>query len=251
MERRHAVVTGASSGIGAATVRTLVREHGMRVTAVARRADRLAALAEETGCDVVVADITSDADVERLASEMAQPVHVLVNNAGGAIGWEHVAESSLEAWSRQYEVNVVGTVRVTQALIPALRASGSGDIVVVTSTAGIEPYENGAGYVAAKHAESAMVRTLRLEMTGQGVRVIEIAPGMVRTDEFSLTRFAGDQASADAVYAGIEPLVAEDIADAIGWSVTRPHHVNVDRLVIRPREQGSATKTVRRATAPN
>ena len=244
MERRHAVVTGASSGIGAATVRTLVRDHGMRVTAVARRADRLAELAEETGCDVVVADITSDADVERLSHEVAQPVHVLVNNAGGAIGWEQVAQSSLDAWTRQYQVNVVGTVRVTQALLPALRASGSGDVVIVTSTAGIEPYENGAGYVAAKHAESAMARTLRLEMTGHGVRVIEIAPGMVRTEEFSVARFGGDQERADAVYAGIEPLVAQDIADAIAWTVTRPHHVNVDQLVIRPREQGSATKTM-------
>ena len=226
-------------------MRALVQVHGMRVTAVARREDRLERLAQETGCATVVADITSDADVARLASEIEQPVHVLVNNAGGAIGWEQIADSSLEAWSRQYEVNVVGTVRVTQALLPALRASGTGDIVVVTSTAGIEPYENGAGYVAAKHAESAMVRTLRLEMTGQGVRVIEIAPGMVRTDEFSLRRFGGDRDSADAVYAGIEPLVAADIADAIGWSVTRPHHVNIDRMVIRPREQASATKTVR------
>jgi NADP-dependent 3-hydroxy acid dehydrogenase YdfG len=246
MEQRHAVVTGASSGIGRETVRTLVREHGMTVTAVARRAERLEDLALETGCDVVVADITSDEDVARLAREVRQPVHVLVNNAGGAIGWEQVADSSLDAWTRQYEVNVVGTVRVTQALLPALRASGSGDVVMVTSTAGIEPYENGAGYVATKHAESAMTRTLRLELTGQGVRVIEIAPGMVQTEEFSLVRFGGDQASADAVYAGIEPLVAGDVADAIGWCVTRPHHVNIDRLVIRPREQGSATKTVRR-----
>lgn len=240
------MVTGASSGIGAATVEALV-EQGLRVTAVARRADRLADLADRVGCATVVADITSDQDVSRLARSLSGPVHVLVNNAGGAEGWDHVEHSDLGAWSRQYEVNVVGTVRVTQALLPALRASGSGDVVVVTSTAGLEPYENGAGYVAAKHAESAMTRTLRLELTGHGVRVIEIAPGMVKTEEFSVNRFGGDQASADAVYAGIDPLVAADVADAIAWSVTRPHRVNIDRLVIRPREQGSATKTVRRA----
>lgn len=247
MEQLHAVVTGASSGIGYEAVRLLTAEHGMRVTAVARRLDRLEELAEQTGCAVVQADITSQEDVDRLVEEIAGPVHVLINNAGGAIGWDSVASSSLAAWSSQYELNVVGTVRVTQALLPALTKSGRGDVVVVTSTAGHEPYENGAGYVAAKHAAVAMVRTLRLELTGTGVRVIEIAPGMVRTEEFSLNRFDGDQASAAAVYEGIDPLTAGDIADAIAWTVTRPHHVNVDQLVIRPREQGGATKTARRA----
>lgn len=218
----------------------------MRVTAVARRLDRLQELAQQTGCDIVQADITSQEDVDRLARDIAGPVHILVNNAGGASGWDHVASSQLTDWSSQYELNVVGTVRVTQALLPALQESGRGDVVVVTSTAGHEPYENGAGYVAAKHAAVAMTRTLRLELTGTGVRVIEVAPGMVHTEEFSLNRFAGDQSQADAVYQGIEPLVAGDIADAIGWAVTRPHHVNIDQLVIRPREQGSPTKTVRR-----
>lgn len=246
MDRLHAVVTGASAGIGLETVRTLTRDHGMRVTAVARRMDRLEQLAHETGCDIIQADITSQTDVDRLARELTGPVHVLVNNAGGAVGWDHVAASNLDDWTQQYELNVVGTVRVTQALLPALRDSGHGDVVVVTSTAGHEPYENGAGYVAAKHAAVAMTRTLRLELTGTGVRVIEIAPGMVHTEEFSLNRFDGNQAQADKVYEGIEPLVASDIADAIAWTVTRPHHVNIDRLVIRPREQGSATKTVRR-----
>lgn len=249
----HAVVTGASSGIGAATARRLVAE-GWEVTAVARRADRLADLAKEVGCATFTADITSDVDVAALAAELAArgPVHALVNNAGGAVGGDTIAVSSLEAWTQQYETNVVGTVRVTQALLPALTESGRGDVVIVTSTAGHEAYETGAGYVAAKAAEVAMTRTLRLELTGTGVRVMEIAPGMVRTEEFALNRFGGDQARADAVYQGIEPLVADDIADAIAWSLTRPHHVNIDQLVIRPREQGAATKVVRQSsTGPN
>ena len=246
MDRLHAVVTGASAGIGLETVRTLTREHGMRVTAVARRLDRLEELAKQTGCDIVQADITSQADVDRLARDLSGPVHVLVNNAGGAIGWDTVEDSDLSAWSRQYELNVVGTVRVTQALLPALRESGRGDVVIVTSTAGHDPYENGAGYVAAKSAQITMARTLRLELTGTGVRAIEIAPGMVQTEEFSLNRFDGDRERTAQVYEGIEPLVAVDIADAIGWAVTRPHHVNVDQMLIRPREQASPTKTVRR-----
>ncbi|WP_061960500.1 SDR family oxidoreductase [Demequina flava] len=241
----HAVVTGASSGIGAATVRDLIGL-GWRVTAVARRADRLEALAAETGCAVAVADITSDADVEALAAGLEGPVHALVNNAGGAIGWENVAVSDLDAWTQQYALNVVGTVRVTKALLPLLEASGRGDIVNLTSTAGHEPYENGAGYVAAKHAEAAMTRTLRLELTGSGVRVIEIAPGMVKTEEFSKKRFDGDEDKAAAVYEGVEPLTAADVADAISYALTRPHHMNVDLMVLRPREQGGATKLVRR-----
>jgi NADP-dependent 3-hydroxy acid dehydrogenase YdfG len=242
----HVVVTGASSGIGAATVRALTAE-GVKVTATARRVERLAELATETGCAVVVADTTSDKDVAALvkAATAAGPVHALVNCAGGALGMEPVAASALDEWTSQYAVNVVGTVRVTQAFLPALRESGRGDVVVVTSTAGLEAYEGGAGYVAAKAAEHAMVRTLRLELTGTGVRVIEIAPGMVHTEEFSLNRFRGDQAAADEVYKGIEPLAAEDVADAIAWAVHRPHHVSVDLMVLRPREQAGSAKTVR------
>jgi NADP-dependent 3-hydroxy acid dehydrogenase YdfG len=242
----HIVVTGASSGIGAATVRALAAE-GIRVTATARRSDRLDDLAAETGCATVVADITKDEDVAALVAEATGggPVHALVNCAGGAVGMEAVAASALAEWTSQYDINVVGTVRVTQAFLPALRESGRGDVVVVTSTAGLEAYEGGAGYVAAKAAEHAMVRTLRLELTGAGVRVIEIAPGMVHTEEFSLNRFRGDQAAADEVYKGIEPLVAEDVADAIAWAVHRPHHVSVDLMVLRPREQAGAAKTVR------
>jgi len=242
----HVVVTGASSGIGAATVRALTSE-GLQVTAVARRADRLAELAEETGCATIVCDITKDKDVAAMvkAATKAGPVHALVNNAGGALGMGPIADSTLADWTAQYEINVVGTVRVTKALLPSLRESGHGDVVFITSTAGLEPYEGGAGYVAAKTAEHAMARTLRLELTGTGVRVMEIAPGMVHTEEFSLNRFGGDQEAADSVYKGIEPLVAEDIADAVAWAIHRPHHVSIDQMVIRPREQGSATKTVR------
>ncbi len=245
----HVVVTGASSGIGAATIRALTTE-GVHVTATARRSDRLADLAKETGCVTVVADITSDKDVAALvkAATKAGPVHALVNCAGGALGLEAVSESALAEWSSQYELNVVGTVRVTQAFLPALRESGRGDIVFITSTAGHDPYEGGAGYVAAKAAEVALVRTLRLELTGSGVRVIEIAPGMVHTEEFTLNRFRGDQARADEVYKGIDPLMAEDVADAIAWAIHRPHHVNVDLMILRPREQAGPSKTVRYMT---
>lgn len=246
MSELRAVVTGASSGIGAATVRRLVAD-GWKVTAVARRAGRLADLAAETGCDVFAADVTSDGEVAALADHLRGlgAVHALVNNAGGAVGLNLVADSSLEAWSAEYELNVVGTVRVTQALLPLLTESGRGDVVIVTSTAGHEPHERGAGYAAAKGAEAMLARTLRLELTGTGVRVMEIAPGMVHTDEFSLNRFGGDEERAAAVYQGIQPLVDTDIADAIGWMLGRPHHVNVDLMIVRPREQAGYTKTVR------
>lgn len=237
----RAVVTGASSGIGAATVR-LLRAKGWDVLAVARRVDRLLAIAEETGAVPVVADVTDADDVARLAARARGrgPVHALVNNAGGAIGMDAVATGSVEDWRAMYEVNVLGTLRVTQALLPDLRASGRGDVVVLTSTAGYDTYPGGGGYVAAKHAERSIAATLRLELVGEPVRVIEVAPGMVQTEEFSLNRFGGDQARADAVYAGVDgPLVAADVADAIVWCLTRPHHVNIDSLVIRPRAQAT------------
>ena len=170
-----------------------------------------------------------------------------MNNAGGALGQDPVATGSLDQWRQMYEINVLGTLRVTQALLPALRASGRGDVLVVSSTAAHDTYPGGGGYVAAKHAERQIATTLRLELVGEPVRVLEIAPGMVRTDEFSLTRFGGDQARADAVYEGVVggPLVAEDVADAIAWVLSRPHHVNVDLLVIRPRAQVSNTMLAR------
>jgi len=243
---RRALVTGASSGIGAATVRRL-RAEGWDVVATARRADRLAALAEETGAATIVADVTDDADVARLAAEVAEggPLDVLVNNAGGAFGLDPVESADLDHWRQMYELNVLGTLRVTQALLPQLREGDGGDIVVVTSTAAHGTYEGGAGYVGAKHAERMLATTLRWEILGEPIRIIEIAPGAVATEEFSMVRFDGDSERAAAVYAGYEPLVADDIADAIAWSLSRPAHVNVDLLVVRPRAQASNNKVAR------
>lgn len=237
----RAVVTGASTGIGAATARHLVAA-GWSVLAIARRADRLEALAAEIGRDVLAADITSETDVARIV-EVAGEVHALINNAGGARGTETVADADLEKWSWMYNVNVLGTVRLTKALLPSLRASGRGDIVVVSSVAGQRTYEGGGGYAAAKHAERVVAETLRLELNGEPIRVIEIVPGLVHTEEFSLRRLGGDQAGADAVYAGVpNPLAADDIAEAITWTLSRPHHVNIDQLVIKPLAQAAIHK---------
>lgn len=234
-------MTGASTGIGAATARHLV-DAGWSVLAIARRADRLEALAAEIGCDLLAADITSEADVARIV-EAAGEVHALINNAGGARGTETVADADLEKWSWMYDVNVLGTVRLTKALLPSLRTSGRGDIVVVSSVAGQRTYAGGGGYTAAKHAERVVAETLRLELNGEPIRVIEIVPGLVHTEEFSLRRLGGDQASADAVYAGVpNPLAADDIAEAISWTLSRPHHVNIDQLVIKPLAQAAIHK---------
>jgi NADP-dependent 3-hydroxy acid dehydrogenase YdfG len=250
--QKVAVVTGASSGIGAATARRLVGE-GLHVVAAARRADRLDALVRETGnATAVECDITDDASVAHLAEVVAEVVArldgaltLLVNNAGGAKGLDPVASASVDDWQWMYDVNVLGTLRVTKALLPALEASGRGTIVTIGSTAAFTVYEGGGGYTAAKHAQTALVGSLRLEIVGKPVRVVEIDPGMVRTDEFSLNRF-GDPEKADAVYAGVkEPLVADDIADCVAWCATRPHHVNVDRLVIRPLAQAAQHKVHR------
>ncbi|MDG4784071.1 SDR family oxidoreductase [Micromonospora sp. WMMD961] len=248
-----AIVTGASSGIGAATARRLAAE-GFHVLAAARRADRLADLVAEITAaggqaTAVTCDITSDESVAALAEAAAQapgPVTLLVNNAGGARGLDPVESGSVADWQWMYDVNVLGTLRVTQALLPALEASGSGTIVVVSSTAGLTVYEGGGGYTAAKHAQTAIAGTLRLELCGRPLRVIEIDPGMVKTDEFGLVRFEGDAERAAAVYAGVPgPLVAEDVADCIAWCATRPEHVNVDRLVVRPRAQAAQHKVHR------
>ena len=241
-----AVVTGASSGIGAATVRHL-RDQGWDVLAVARRTDRLEALAQETGCRVLTADLTRDEDVARLAEAAGPRLHALVNNAGGAFGVDSVAESKLDDWSWMYEINVLATVRTTKALLPALRASGRGDVLMVTSIAGHTPYEGGGGYCAAKAAERVIANTLRLELNGEPIRVIEVAPGLVHTEEFSLNRLGGDQTRADAVYAGVaEPLTADDIADCITWTLTRPPHVNIDLLVVKPVAQAAPHKLARK-----
>jgi NADP-dependent 3-hydroxy acid dehydrogenase YdfG len=242
---RVAVVTGASSGIGAATAERLAAE-GFDVVLAARRQDRLAALAERIGGRAVQLDVTDATSVEAFAAALDR-VDVLVNNAGGAFDAAPVAEADLDSWQRTYDVNVLGTVRVTKALLPALRASGAGDLVFVGSTAGLISYEGGASYTAAKHAVHTLAETLRLELVYEPVRVVEIAPGMVKTEEFTLNR-TGDQAKADAVYQGVrEPLVAEDVADCIAWAITRPHHVNVDLLVVRPRAQAAQHKVARDA----
>ncbi|MBX7547057.1 SDR family NAD(P)-dependent oxidoreductase [Streptomyces sp. NPDC004232] len=246
---RIAVVTGASSGIGAATARQLA-EAGYRVVLTARRKDRIEALAEELtkaghSATAYPLDVTDRAAVDEFASAFTS-IAVLVNNAGGALGADPVATGDPEHWRTMYETNVIGTLHVTQALLPKLEASGDGTIVVLSSTAGHGTYEGGGGYVAAKHGEHVLAETLRLEIVGRPVRVIEVAPGMVRTDEFALTRFGGDTAKAAKVYEGVaEPLTADDVADTITWAVSRPSHVNIDLLVVRPRAQASNTKVHR------
>ncbi|MBS2939488.1 SDR family NAD(P)-dependent oxidoreductase [Nocardioides sp. J2M5] len=241
---RTAVVTGASSGIGAATARALAAQ-GFHVVCAARRTDRIEALAEEIGGRAITCDVTDETSVAALAAEVPT-IHVLVNNAGGAVGTDRVDAADLDAWRWMYDLNVLGLVRVTRALLPALRAGGDGVIVNVGSTAGRWAYEGGGGYTAAKHAVKVLSETLRLELNGEPIRICEVAPGMVRTDEFSLVRFGGDQEKADAVYAGVDqPLLAEDVADAIAWVATRPSHVDIDELVIKPRAQAAAHKVHR------
>jgi len=244
MTRPVAVVTGASGGIGAATSRRLAAE-GFEVVCAARRADRIEALADELDGRAVVCDVTSARDVAALARAVGPSCDLLVNNAGGAFGADPVAESDLDQWRSMYEVNVIAVVAVTKALLPALLAS-RGQIVVIGSTAGQVAYEGGGGYVAAKFAVHSVVDTLRLELWDQPVRVCEIAPGMVRSEGFALTRFDGDQTKADAVYAGVaEPLTAADIADCVAWVATRPAHVNIDRMTVRPRAQAANHKVHR------
>jgi NADP-dependent 3-hydroxy acid dehydrogenase YdfG len=257
MSKRRVVVTGASSGIGAATVR-LFRERGWDVVGVARRADRLAALAAETGATVFTADLTSQADVDALRDFLAAsgPVHALVNNAGGALGLDSVENSSIEDWAWMFEINVLAVKRVTSAVLPLLRATirtdgGSADIVTVTSIAGHVAYLGGGGYNAAKFAAHALMEVLRLELNGEPIRVIEVAPGMVKTDEFGLVRFGGDEAKAAAAYAGVpNPLLAEDIAETIVSSVERPAHVNLDLITIKPVAQAAPTRVARGPLAP-
>jgi NADP-dependent 3-hydroxy acid dehydrogenase YdfG len=240
-----AVVTGASSGIGAATARRLAGE-GFEVVAAARRRDRLDELAAATpGVRAVTLDVTSPESIASLVSSL-DDVAVLVNNAGGAIGTEPIERADPADWQAMYETNVLGVLRVTQALLPALERGAGGHVVVTGSIAGHLVYEGGGGYTAAKHGAAALVETLRLELNGRPVRVTEVAPGMVRTDEFSLVRYRGDQEAADRVYAGVDqPLTAEDIADCIAFAVTRPAHVNIDLLVVKPVAQAAPHKVHR------
>ena len=243
-----AVVTGASSGIGRATAARLVAD-GWRVLAVARREERLAELAAETGCEVLPVDVTDDASVAALVARVEElfdgSLNAVVHVAGGALGVETAAEADLEKWQRMYDINVLGAVRVTRALLPAVRASGRGDLLFVTSVAGHEAYPGGSGYNAANAGEHMLAAALRLELNGEKVRVIEVAPGMVRTEEFSLVRL-GDQDAADAVYDGVEqPLTAEDCADVVSYALNAPHHVNLDLVTVRPLAQAAAHRAAR------
>jgi NADP-dependent 3-hydroxy acid dehydrogenase YdfG len=252
--RKTAVVTGASSGIGAATARRLAAE-GFDVVLAARRRDRLEKLRTQieqadlsgrrSGVAVITLDVTSQESVDAFATALDQ-CHVLVNNAGGAFGLDPVATADTDDWARMYDTNVLGLMRVTRALLPMLIDGGAGHIVNITSLAAHAVYEGGAGYTAAKHAAAAVNDTLRLELYDQPVRVTEVAPGMVHTDEFSLVRFKGDEEKAAKTYAGVsDPLTAEDIADCVAWAVTRPAHVNIDRIDVKPRAQAAAHKVHR------
>ena len=248
---RRVLVTGASSGIGAATARRLA-DDGWSVVAAARRVERLEALAaEHPRIEPFRLDITAEEDVAALVIHLTATggLDAVVNNAGGALGMDRVEDADLDGWQRMYDLNVLGTLRVTKAVLPLLRvaavASGGSDVVVVTSTAALAPYEGGGGYTAAKHAERTLATTLRWELAGEPLRVVQIAPGAVATEEFSLRRFDGDAQRAAAVYEGFQPLVADDVADAVAWTLSRPAHVSIDELVIRPRAQASNWKTVR------
>lgn len=243
--RRRAVVTGASSGIGAATVRHL-RAQGWDVVGVARRADRLQALVDETGATAIVADLTDSAAIDALAAELSEsgPLHALVHVAGGARGTESVEKGSIDDWRWMYEANVLSAQMLVAALLPQLRRAaedgGHADALFVTSTAARTPYPGGSGYNAAKAAESMLVQVLRQELNGEPIRVVEIAPGMVYTEEFALNRLGGDQAAAESVYAGVEqPLVADDVADVIAYALGAPGHVNLDHITMRPVAQSA------------
>jgi NADP-dependent 3-hydroxy acid dehydrogenase YdfG len=240
---RVAVITGASSGIGAAAARALASD-GFQLVLGARRLERVEEIAAEGVGEAFALDVTDPRSVEEFVARVPR-CDVLVNNAGGALGLEPIAESDEELWRTMYEANVMGTMRMTRALLPRLIESGDGHIVTVTSIAGFESYRGGAGYIAAKHAQRSLLRNLRLELLGQPVRVTEVAPGMVET-EFSLVRFGGDEEAARRVYEGMEPLRAEDVAECIRWAVDRPPHVNVDEIVVRPRDQATATEVHRR-----
>lgn len=244
--RAVAVVTGASSGIGAATARRLAAD-GFHVVVGARRLERVEALARELEGTAAHLDVRDPGSVAAFASvaRAAGACRLLVNNAGGALGLEPVAEANEDNWRQMWDTNVAGVMRMTKALLGDLVASGDGHVVVVGSVAALEVYDGGAGYTSAKHAARAVTETLRLELLGQPVRVTEVDPGMVAT-EFSLVRFGGDQARAAKVYEGLVPLTAEDVADCIAWAASRPSHVNVDRIVVKSRDQATASRAWRR-----
>ncbi|WP_411373486.1 SDR family oxidoreductase [Arthrobacter sp. MPF02] len=246
VHNKAALVTGASSGIGEATVRAL-RSEGWTVYAVARRADRLEALAAGTGAVALPGDVAEDDDVSRLLAHVTEAggVDTLINIAGGARGADPVSAASTEDWEWMYRVNVLGTMKVTRAFLPMLRATGKGTVLNLTSTAAIAAYEGGGGYNAAKFAQHAMTGALRLEEAENNIRVIEVAPGLVHTEEFALNRL-GNREAADKVYQGVEkPLTAADVADVVRYAVSAPHHVNLDQIVIRPVAQAANHKLIR------
>jgi NADP-dependent 3-hydroxy acid dehydrogenase YdfG len=240
---KTAVVTGASSGIGADAARALAAD-GWRVIVGARRIDRLRELAEEIGGEAHRLDVTDPASVVDFCAAVDH-CRLLVNNAGGAQGVESVEAADEEKWRLMFESNAMGTMRMTRELLPKLRASGDGHVITTTSIAAFETYRGGAGYTAAKHAQRAIVRTLRLELLGEPIRITEVAPGLVET-EFSLVRLGGDEAAADAVYRGMKPLRAPEVAECIRWAAAQPSHVNIDEIVVRPRDQARATEVARR-----
>jgi NADP-dependent 3-hydroxy acid dehydrogenase YdfG len=245
-DRGVAVVTGGSAGIGAATARALAKA-GFSVVLGARRLDRLRDVAAEVGGRALPLDVTDPASVETFALQVPD-ARVLVNNAGGALGRDNVAEADEDAWSWMLDVNYMGTVRMTKALLPALERTGDGHLVIIGSIAGFETYPAGAGYTAAKHAQRALAKTLRLELLGKPVKVTEVNPGLVGGTEFSLVRFGGDLERSANVYEGLTPLTPEDVADCVVWTVTRPPHVNIDEIVIRPLDQATARDFHRRTT---
>ncbi len=245
--REYAVITGASSGIGAATA-TLLAENGYHVIAAARRKDRIDALAKsQENIEAVELDVTEQGSVDAIAARLhGKPVAVLINCAGGAFDAASVADADPEIWKKTFDINVVGSVRMVKAITPLMSAHGRGHIVIISSTAGHRSYENGGSYAAAKFAETSLVETLRLELNGQPIRVTEIAPGMVKTDEFAKVRFNGDADRAAKVYEGVtRPLTAADVAESIRWSVMLPDHFNVDSMTIRPIAQAAQHKVYR------
>lgn len=242
---RIAVVTGASSGFGAATARAL-HARGFALVLGARRLDRLREVAAPLGAQAFVLDVTDPASVESFCASLGD-VHLLVNNAGAALGLDRIEDAVEQRWEDMFELNVMGVLRMTRALLPRIVASGDGHVINIGSTAGRETYPGGGGYTASKHALRALSHTLRLELLGKPVRVTEIDPGLAET-EFSRVRFGGDEARAKAVYQGLTPLSADDVADCVAWAATRPSHVNIDEIVVRPRDQATSTMVHRRPT---
>jgi len=241
--QKTAVVTGASAGIGEATARALSAA-GFSVVVGARRIERLERLAAEIGARALPLDVTSSESVVAFAAQIPE-VQLLVNNAGLSLGLDPIESAREEDWRLMFETNVLGVMHLIRALLPKIEATGDGHVINVGSTAGFETYSGGAGYTASKHALRAVTKTLRLELLGRKVRVTDVSPGLVET-EFSLVRFAGDEEKAKAPYRGMTPLAAEDVADCVVWAATRPSHVNIDEIVVRPRDQATSTRVHRR-----